>query len=131
MSRRGLASEGGVAVPPARRSGKPARDAEGRQVSVRTHYMVGNHDWFFHPVTTAVNNWFIRHRGLGFACVTASVSVGGMIKPVDKVDESDGIWAAAEECLTRALNDLETMRGKEGDFIEKDLLARLISSKPA
>jgi len=53
------------------------------------------------------------------------LSVGGMIKPVEKVDESDGIWAAAEECLTRTLNDLETMRCKEGDFIEKDLLARL------
>jgi uncharacterized protein (TIGR00255 family) len=53
------------------------------------------------------------------------LSVGGMIKPVEKMDESDGIWLAAKECLTRALNDLETMRGKEGDFIADDLLARL------
>jgi uncharacterized protein (TIGR00255 family) len=53
------------------------------------------------------------------------LSMGGMIKPVEKMDESDGIWLAAKECLTRALNDLETMRGKEGDFIADDLLARL------
>ncbi len=53
------------------------------------------------------------------------LSVGGMIKPVEKVDESESIWVAAQECLTRALNDLETMRSKEGDFIADDLLARL------
>jgi uncharacterized protein (TIGR00255 family) len=53
------------------------------------------------------------------------LSVGGMIKPVEKVDESESIWLAAQECLTRVLNDLETMRSKEGDFIADDLLARL------
>ena len=53
------------------------------------------------------------------------LSVGGMIKPVEKVDDSDSIWLAAKECLTRALNDLEAMRSKEGDFIADDLLARL------
>ena len=44
---------------------------------------------------------------------------------MEKMDESSGVWSTAEECLTRALNDLETMRGKEGDFIGKDLFARL------
>ena len=53
------------------------------------------------------------------------LSVGGMIKPVEKVDESDSIWLTAKECLTRAINDLETMRSKEGDFIAEDLTARL------
>jgi len=33
----------------------------------------------FHPITTAVNNWFIRYRGMGFSCISASMSVGGMI----------------------------------------------------
>jgi len=33
----------------------------------------------FHPISTAVNNWFIRYRGLGFSCITASMSLGGMI----------------------------------------------------
>jgi MFS family permease len=34
---------------------------------------------FFHPLSTAVNNWFIRHRGIGFAAITASGGIGGMI----------------------------------------------------
>jgi sugar phosphate permease len=33
----------------------------------------------FHPITTAVNNWFIRHRGVGFSWIMASMSVGGMM----------------------------------------------------
>lgn len=53
------------------------------------------------------------------------LSVGGMIKPVEKVDDSDSLWLVAKECLARALNDLEAMRSKEGDFIADDLLARL------
>jgi uncharacterized protein (TIGR00255 family) len=53
------------------------------------------------------------------------LSVGGMIKPVETVDQSDSIWLTVMECLTRALNDLEAMRRKEGDFIAEDLTARL------
>jgi len=40
---------------------------------------MGSNAGFFHPVSTAVNQWFIRHRGLGFSVITASGSVGGMI----------------------------------------------------
>ena len=40
---------------------------------------VGSNAGFFHPVSTAVNKWFIRHRGLGFSVITASGSIGGMI----------------------------------------------------
>ena len=39
---------------------------------------LGYNAGFFHPVSATVNNWFIRHRGVGFATITASVSVGGM-----------------------------------------------------
>ena len=53
------------------------------------------------------------------------LSVGGMIKPAEQMDASDDTWLAARDCLVRALEDLETMRCKEGDFIGKDLLARL------
>jgi len=53
------------------------------------------------------------------------LSVGGMIKPVEAVDQSDTIWLTVMECLTRALKDLEAMRRKEGDFIAEDLNARL------
>ncbi|NQU21317.1 MAG: hypothetical protein HQ567_08550 [Candidatus Nealsonbacteria bacterium] len=45
---RGLASHDGVTVPPATRSGRPAPASPGQGVVVRIHYMVGNHDWFFH-----------------------------------------------------------------------------------
>lgn len=40
---------------------------------------VGSNSGFFHPVSTAVNKWFIRHRGLGLSVITSSGSVGGMI----------------------------------------------------
>jgi sugar phosphate permease len=40
---------------------------------------VGSNAGFFHPVSTAVNKWFIRHRGLGFSVISASGSIGGMI----------------------------------------------------
>jgi uncharacterized protein (TIGR00255 family) len=53
------------------------------------------------------------------------LSVGGMLKPIEKVDESERIWLTAKDCLTRALDDLETMRKKEGDFIAADLKLRL------
>jgi uncharacterized protein (TIGR00255 family) len=53
------------------------------------------------------------------------LSVGGMIKPVETVDESENIWLTLKECLDRSLADIEIMRGKEGDFIADDLNARL------
>ena len=40
---------------------------------------LGSNAAFFHPVSTGVNKWFIRHRGLGFSVITASGSIGGMI----------------------------------------------------
>lgn len=40
---------------------------------------LGSNAGFFHPLSTAINNWFIRHRGVGFATLTASGCVGGMI----------------------------------------------------
>jgi len=40
---------------------------------------LGSNAGLFHPISTLVNQWFIRHRGLGFSVITASGSVGGMI----------------------------------------------------
>ena len=53
------------------------------------------------------------------------MSLGGIIKPVETVAESESIWPAIKECLTVALDNLETMQHKEGDFIAGDLLKRL------
>jgi hypothetical protein len=39
---------GGLGVPPALRDGRPAAGAPPQQVPVRIHYLVGNHDWFYH-----------------------------------------------------------------------------------
>ncbi len=40
---------------------------------------VGSNSGFYHPVSTAVNKWFIRRRGLGFAIISSSGNIGGMI----------------------------------------------------
>lgn len=64
---RGLSAEGGMSVRPALRAGKPAPDAKGQPVAVRTHYMVGNHDWFFHlpgPNYNALRQSVVRQMGL-------------------------------------------------------------------
>ena len=53
------------------------------------------------------------------------LGVGGMIKPNETIDESGRIWPMVRESLNRALDDLETMRLKEGAFIADDLAARL------
>ncbi len=53
------------------------------------------------------------------------LSVGGLIRPVETVDESEKVWETVETCLERALADLDAMRRKEGEFIANDLFARL------
>jgi len=45
---RRLAAEGGVVVPPATQAGRPDPDCQRQPVTVQIHYMVGNHDWFYH-----------------------------------------------------------------------------------
>lgn len=40
---------------------------------------LGSNAGFFHPVSAAINKWFIRYRGLSFSVIIASGSVGGMI----------------------------------------------------
>jgi MFS family permease len=40
---------------------------------------LGNNAGFYHPVSAAVNNWFIRRRGLGFAVISAAMNIGGMV----------------------------------------------------
>ncbi len=53
------------------------------------------------------------------------MSVGGIIKPVETVTEAESIWPLIQECLAVALDNLETMQKKEGDFIAGDLEKRL------
>ncbi len=53
------------------------------------------------------------------------VAVGGIIQPVENVNDIESLWSLITECLRRCLDDLETMRKNEGDFIAADLTARL------
>jgi len=40
---------------------------------------LGANAGFFHPITTAVNKWFVRRRGIAFSVITASGNIGSMI----------------------------------------------------
>jgi len=40
---------------------------------------LGYNAGFFHPISTAVNSWFIRRRAVGFSIISASGSIGGMV----------------------------------------------------
>ena len=53
------------------------------------------------------------------------MSVGGIIKPVETVTEAESIWPVIQDCLSVALDNLENMQKKEGDFIAGDLEKRL------
>ncbi len=60
----------GIALPPATNAGNPAMSAaksERQPVPVRIHYMVGNHDWFFHLPGENYNRLrrqLVAHMGL-------------------------------------------------------------------
>lgn len=50
---------------------------------------------------------------------------GGILKTVENPQKEDTVWSAVKNCMIGALDDLETMRKKEGDFIAKDFKQRL------
>ena len=53
------------------------------------------------------------------------VGAGGIFKPVEKLPNEDVLWTAVKDCISLALDDLEAMRQKEGDFIAEDIGRRL------
>ena len=75
-----------------------------------------------HAVLTQLKNEFNLQ---GEISAELLLSLGGIIKPVESTGETDSIWPTTEKCLRRALEDLEAMRKKEGDFIAGDLANRL------
>jgi sugar phosphate permease len=40
---------------------------------------LGYNAGFFHPLSTLVNYWFVRHRGVGLAWVSVAANAGGMV----------------------------------------------------
>jgi len=53
------------------------------------------------------------------------IGAGGLIKTVEKVQKEDIVWPVLNKCIQLALDDLESMRQKEGDFIAEDFGRRL------
>jgi UDP-2,3-diacylglucosamine pyrophosphatase LpxH len=63
---KGLAREG-IPLPPATADGKPDKLASESRVKVRLHYMVGNHDWYYHlpgPAFDAIRQEIVEAFGL-------------------------------------------------------------------
>lgn len=64
---RRLATDGTIALPPADSLGQPVYATTPQPVAVKTHYMVGNHDWFFRLPGAGfdlVRQSVVRHLGL-------------------------------------------------------------------
>jgi hypothetical protein len=65
---RAMTERKAIRLPPANRRGQPARIALERiEVPVRIHYMVGNHDWYYHvpgPAFDAIRREIITAVGL-------------------------------------------------------------------
>ncbi|MFC1971614.1 MFS transporter [Chloroflexota bacterium] len=40
---------------------------------------IGSNAGFFHPVSAAINSWFIRYRGVTFGIISAAIGLGGVI----------------------------------------------------
>jgi uncharacterized protein (TIGR00255 family) len=53
------------------------------------------------------------------------LKAGGIIKTVEKLRKENIVWPAVKNCIQLALDDLEAMRQKEGDFIARDFGQRL------
>lgn len=53
------------------------------------------------------------------------LNAGGIIKPAENLQDDEMIWPVVKNCIVLALDDLEAMRRKEGDFIAADFRGRL------
>jgi uncharacterized protein (TIGR00255 family) len=53
------------------------------------------------------------------------LNAGGVIKPVERSPNAEMIWSVVKDCTVIALEDLESMRCKEGNFLASDFQQRL------
>ena len=53
------------------------------------------------------------------------IGLKDVIKPVDPEDDTISYWPQIDECLQRALIDLNRMRQKEGEYIASDIKKRI------
>ena len=65
---KGLSGKAGLSLPPATSSGQPDMNSKRREpVNVRIHYMLGNHDWYYHlpgPAFEAIRKEIVQSCGL-------------------------------------------------------------------
>ncbi|MBU0986908.1 MAG: YicC family protein, partial [Proteobacteria bacterium] len=52
-------------------------------------------------------------------------NISGIITPAEAKKDMEACWSVTRECLNDALEDLVSMRRKEGEFIAKDITVRL------
>ena len=59
--------------------------------------------------------------------ITLEMLIGadGIFKPMEKLQNADGLWPVVKACTSQALDDLTAMRQKEGVFIADDFGRRL------
>lgn len=53
------------------------------------------------------------------------VGMGDIIKPAEMDRDMEAYWSIVENCMNQALDDLVTMRTREGEYIGKDIADRL------
>jgi uncharacterized protein (TIGR00255 family) len=76
----------------------------------------------YHHALTRLKDTLKLEAAIGLEQITGC---GDIIKPVSVPKEIDQGWPLIEDCLRRALADLDAMRIKEGDFIGKDITGRI------
>lgn len=53
------------------------------------------------------------------------MGAGGIIRPAEPERDMENNWPEIQECLTAAINELDSMKTKEGNFIAQDFIERL------
>jgi len=107
--RRSLSREQAITIPPATADGKPAKvsrnpdDPERVPVEVNIHYMVGNHDWFYHLPGPAYDK--IRQ---------SAVDAVGLTTPANAPFPHD----PAESPLIEGLFDTHRVFARHGDIYD-------------
>jgi hypothetical protein len=100
----------GLVIPPETRLGQPDPTAEGQPIAVRTYYMVGNHDWFFHLPGGSLNAMREKViRGLGLA------NRPGEPFPHDMPEDADLLHTMRRHKVTARHGDLYDPLSFDGD----------------
>jgi len=61
----------------------------------------------------------------GDISIDLMANINGLVKPVDGGKNPDACWPMVRDCLYQALDGLDAMRRKEGDYLAADFAARL------